>query len=106
MKQTLSVLNGHRIHIRLTDIKYVEGQGNYSILHLTNRKPIILSRTLIKLEDELSAFIRIHKGYLVNPRFIAPNQMLSKTKLSVTLTTGEVLLVARRRVAHIGSLVA
>ena len=106
MKQTISVLNGHRINVKLNNIKYVEGQRNYSVLHLLDSKPIILSRTLMKLQAELSAFIRIHKGYLVNPKFITPNQLLSKTKLRVTLSTGEVLVVARRRMPHLAAVLA
>lgn len=101
MKQTIRVLNVHRIEIKLSDIKYVQGSSNYSILHLVASKPIMLSRTLIKLQAELSVFIRIHKGYLVNPQFITPNQRPSRTKLTMALTTGEELAVSRRRVSHI-----
>lgn len=101
MKQTLRVLNIRRIDVKLNEIKYVEGYSNYSILHLINSKPIILSRTLMKLEAELSVFIRIHKGYLVNPHYIVSNQRPSLKNLTMALTTGEVLAVSRRRIPHV-----
>ena len=101
MKQTISVLNVHRIEVTLNHIKYVEGCGNYSILHLVDSKPIMLSRTLTKLQAELSVFIRIHKGYLVNPHFVIPDQRPSRKNLTMALTTGEELTVSRRRVSHI-----
>ena len=104
MKQILRVLDVHRLDINLDQIKYVEGYGNYSILHLTDRKPIMLSQTVKKLQAQLSVFIRIHKGYLVNPYFIVPDQRPSPKNLTMALTTGEVLTISRRRVSSLRSL--
>lgn len=50
------------------DIIYVEGDNNYSILHLDNNKKLVVSKTLSYTEELLTghSFIRIHKSYLIN----------------------------------------
>ena len=101
MKQTISVLDIYRKEIQLEDLKYVEGNGNYSILHLKNGRPILLSRSVSKLEHELAHFVRIHKRHLVNPHFIADHQIISGNTMSLSLTTGETLTVARRRMPQV-----
>ena len=57
-------------------------------------KSIVLTRTMGELENELSGegFIRIHKGYLVNYRYI---QVIDAG--DVRLTTGELLPISRRK---------
>lgn len=52
--------------LELADIQYVQAKGNYVLLH-TPQKPVLVRTTLAQLEQDLGqAFVRIHKGYLVN----------------------------------------
>lgn len=81
--------------VPVASICYVEGQRKRQLVHVEGEeRPIALLRTMAELEDELSGegFIRIHKGYLVNYRFI---QMIERGE--VVLSTGERLPMSRRK---------
>ena len=101
MKQAISIYDLFRKKIQINTIKHVEGYGNYSRLHLTDSKPILTSRTIAKMAGQLPTFVRIHRKHLINPYFIAPNQLLSYRNAKLTLTTDEVLPVSRRRAAEL-----
>ena len=55
-----------------SDIMYVEGDNNYSILYLNGSKKLIVSKTLSHTEDVLKdhSFLRIHKSYLINLKYL------------------------------------
>ncbi len=96
-RQSVVVLkDGERVYpVALDKIVYVEGQRKKQLVHVEDwGSPIVLSRTMGELEEELSGegFIRIHKGYLVNYRFI---QVVDGG--DVVMTTGERLPVSRRK---------
>ena len=76
-------------------ITHCRADQNYTIVHLENGEKILMSYTLLRLEEILTKnhnFIRIHRGYLVNKRFIQE----SNSK-EVLLSNGKILPVARRR---------
>lgn len=54
--------------IHTDSITKIEADGNYSRVFFTNRKPLIVSKTLQDFEDTLdqNQFIRLHRSYLVN----------------------------------------
>ncbi len=54
------------------EIIYVKGENNYSVLHFTTGKKLMVSKTLSSVESILSkyTFLRIHKSYLLNLRHI------------------------------------
>ena len=61
------------ISLRISQIRYMEGSRNYQMIFLMDQKePVEVKMTMEKLEDKMAphGFIRIHKGYLVNYRFI------------------------------------
>lgn len=81
--------------VQVARIIYIEGQRKRQLVHIEGQDaPITLTRTMTELEEELSGegFIRIHKGYLVNYRYI---QMIDAGE--VVLTNGERLPVSRRK---------
>ena len=81
--------------VALDRIVYVEGQRKKQLVHVEGwDAPISLTRTMGELEEELAGegFIRIHKGYLVNYRFI---QVIDGG--DVVLLGGERLPVSRRK---------
>lgn len=54
-------------------IRYIEGSRNYQLLYVAGQEePVEVKMTMDKLESltEPHGFIRIHKGYLANYRFI------------------------------------
>ena len=60
-------------YISLNEIIYLQGDGNYTNIHLANNK-IYVAKTLKEYEEMLcnsdSPFMRVHKTYIVNTNFI------------------------------------
>lgn len=54
------------------DIIFAEGQSNYTHFHLTRNRKIIASKTLLEYDNLLveQGFMRVHKSYLVNLKFV------------------------------------
>lgn len=54
------------------NILFVSGESNYSILHLRSGKTMLISKTLSFVEHMLinHTFLRIHKSYLLNLKYI------------------------------------
>lgn len=83
----------------LDTLLYIESSGKNQQIHVVNRgEPVVIRRSMQDLEDGLtrSGFLRIHKGYLVNYRFI---RRLEEDE--ALLTNGERLPLSRRRVQEI-----
>lgn len=55
----------HRI--KLSDIKYIKGYGNYVNVH-TSKKVILISGKMKTIEEQLKGteFVRVHKSYIVS----------------------------------------
>lgn len=55
------------IKVRISDITYIEGSGNYVTLHITKGKILVL-QNLKKFEEQLMPyqFIRVHKSFIVS----------------------------------------
>ena len=59
--------------LKSKQIRYIEGSRNYQMIYTTSGEdPIEVKMTMDRLEKltEAKGFIRIHKGYLVNYRYI------------------------------------
>lgn len=61
-------------YLKLTpdEILWIEADGSYSKLHLTNNRNMVLSFHLAIIEKELpvSDFMRIHRSYIVNLKHV------------------------------------
>jgi len=94
--QTL-ILNTQKgeLHLVLKDIILVEGDRNYSYVHLTKNKKELVSKTLSHLEELLEdkGFFRCHKSFLVNKSHITSN----RKNFSVVLSNGQNIPVSRRK---------
>lgn len=87
------------VNVRADEIIYFEGSGKFQLMHVDGREhPLAVYRPMEKLESELEpfGFIRIHKGMLVNYRFIS--RILVG---EVELTDGEKLPLSRRKATEI-----
>jgi DNA-binding LytR/AlgR family response regulator len=60
------------VRIRLSDIKYVEGKGEYVRIHLNNDKPQMSLLSMKSVEEQLppDRFMRVHRSYIVNLEMI------------------------------------
>lgn len=89
-----------RLHdISWEDVLLLEGRGNYTLIHLHGGQKILTSKTL-KLFDGLvptQRFWRINKTYLIRPEQIVEWQYTSDKLLRLTLASGQVCEVSRRR---------
>ncbi len=85
--------------VPLDTVLYIEGNDKAQLLHTANQpEPVPVRRSMADLEEALSpkGFLRIHKGYLVNYKFI---RRLENTE--AVLTNGERIPLSRRRVQEI-----
>ncbi|MGN0794950.1 MAG: LytR/AlgR family response regulator transcription factor [Aristaeellaceae bacterium] len=83
------------LYVPIDKLTYIEGSGKVQLAHVVDRKePIELRKQMQQLEDELKpyGFLRIHKGFLVNYRFI--RRINAK---EVVLTSEELLPISRRK---------
>jgi two-component system LytT family response regulator len=77
------------------DIMYCEAENNYTLFSFNTHKPMLISKTLGEYEDLLidHGFVRIHKSYLVNTKYV--------TKVDregiVLMSDGKQLTVSKRR---------
>lgn len=55
------------VKILLTDIVFIEGLDNYIKIHLQNQHPLVVRMTMKLLQEKLplTAFIRVHRSYIV-----------------------------------------
>ena len=77
------------------DIIRLEGEGNYTKFIFTNRKPLIVSKIIKEYVEILVDFdfIRVHKSYLVNKKYI---DHLDKEDV-LWLTDGSHISISRRK---------
>jgi two-component system LytT family response regulator len=84
--------------VKITDIRIFESVGNYSKVYFDDKKPMI-HRSLSFLENKLdeNIFFRINRSQIINLSFIEKLDTWFNGKLKITLKTGEVMEVSRRR---------
>ncbi len=85
----------------IKDIVYIEGKGNYSLVHLATKKEVYIAKTLKKFESHfrMHKFIRIHKSYLVNQENIPSIGASNFTHITISL--GNRLPISRRKLAYV-----
>ena len=83
--------------VPVRSIMYIEGSGKQQLLHLCDRKDVLVLRSSMEnLEAKVAGegFLRVHKGYLVNFRFIS-----AMARTQVELTNGEQIPLSRSKAA-------
>lgn len=71
LKRVILHTNGCIEIIEMKDIEYIKADGNYSVIHLVNGTKKIVTKTLKSIIPSLDeTFIRTHKSYVVNMRYI------------------------------------
>lgn len=68
----LPILNGYE-YVEVSQIEYIEAEGSYANIQLTNEKKILISKNLKYFETSLQHFdffLRVHRSFLVNKNHI------------------------------------
>ncbi|AUJ72276.1 MULTISPECIES: LytTR family DNA-binding domain-containing protein [Pseudoalteromonas] len=106
--QRLIVKDSGHIHvIKVEELAWVGGAGNYVELHLINRQRSILHRdTMSAMEKNLKmfGFSRIHKSSLVNLNAISELKTRDNGDYDVILENGDSLHLSRRYKQNLSSL--
>jgi two-component system, LytTR family, response regulator len=102
--QTLLINARQNRRVSLDQILYLEGDINYTSFHFQFRKRTLIAHSLKYFEADLlpRGFLRIHRSYIVNSRFVKSANLLENT---LTLVDGTVLRVARRRVKEVSGII-
>ena len=95
--QSVIYTDRKKTSIIIRDVMMLEGEENYTYVHLSNGKKILLSKTLKEFYELFSQndFARIRKSHLVNLNYL--KEVDFSTDLSVTMQTGQRIEVSRRR---------
>ncbi|TMN34498.1 LytTR family DNA-binding domain-containing protein [Pseudoalteromonas sp. S2755] len=106
--QRLIVKDSGHIHvIKVEDLAWVGGAGNYVELHMINRQRSILHRdTMSSMEKSLKTFgfSRIHKSSLVNLNAISELKTRDNGDYDVILENGDSLHLSRRYKQNLSAL--
>ncbi len=93
---------GTTIYILPKSITFIAGEGNYSFIYTSCGKRYLVSKTLKSLTEYLdSKFIRIHKSYLVNRKYIIDR--IDDDRF-LKMSCGNKVAVSRRKVKEIASM--
>lgn len=93
---TLPHHQGFRI-IDTDEIVYIEADGNYSMLHLTSKENLLVTKALREFEFMLNPqyFFRSHKSALINLRFV--KEYSSVDGHFALMQDGRSVMISRRR---------
>ncbi|HEY0109995.1 MAG TPA: LytTR family DNA-binding domain-containing protein [Fibrella sp.] len=93
---------GQRKYINMDEVMYLEGFCNYTLIHTSDGKYYVRSLTIKRYDDNMLTkdFFRIHKGYIVNRKYIASVVTKRSKEGAVILKNGKELPLSRRRVAE------
>lgn len=85
--------------VETSNIKLVNGVGNYSKVVMTNNSHHLHDKGMDALMDILpSEFIRAHKSYIVNLRKTSSIESLGAGKFQLTLQDGDIVPVGRSKI--------
>ena len=82
-------------------IACAEGHGNYTWLYITHQPKYLATVTLKRIEAQLPGFIRVHKSSLINPMHVAQVKFDGYRHMTIHMTNGIIVLVARRRIEQV-----
>lgn len=83
--------------VSVESLVWIEGEGNYSIVHFDNQQTHLASVTLKWFERQLIPFLRVHRKALVNPACIRSLTFEGANQGAVILKDGRTLPISRNR---------
>lgn len=83
--------------VPVDDILYCESDSNYTVVHLKDKKRLVISRTLKEFEDILEgdAFVRVHHSHLINVKHV--KKYIRGEGGEVIMVDGTNVAVSRRK---------
>lgn len=95
-------LPGYSALHTIKSIARLEGNGNYTFVHLDNSsKPLLVCQTLKWFEEQIPDFIRISKSEIINPAWVQDLVKVNTKTVYLRLRNGNFHSVSRRRAAQI-----
>ncbi|GAB3047492.1 LytTR family DNA-binding domain-containing protein [Spirosoma pulveris] len=92
-------LTGYPTPQPIDQIGWLEGQSNYTRIHLCGQKrPLLVCQTLKVFEEQLPGFLRVTRGALLNPSYVKAVSRINAKELTLHLVDGQLIPVARRRI--------
>jgi DNA-binding LytR/AlgR family response regulator len=89
-EKPLFIKSGAKIHkIDLSEILFLEKEGNYFNIHLTNKKKILIRMNFFDVFRYIpnNNFIRIHKSFIINVKYIdtieGQNVLINSTTIPI-----------------------
>ncbi|GAB2579677.1 LytTR family DNA-binding domain-containing protein [Spirosoma areae] len=89
------------LKVAVSDIQYLDGEGNYTWFHLTKGRQKLTSRTLAHYAPLLPDFIRIHREHLINPAYALNCQRTGPKSAVMLMKDGAKLPISRRRIKEV-----
>ncbi len=89
---------------------YLEGSGNYTIIHFNDGHKEMVAMTLLLIAKQLPSLVRVHKSYAIaatgigNIRWVG--KVISKRVLVLTMRNNVRITVARRKGAEVAPVLA
>lgn len=84
-----------------TSVLYLEGSGNYTIIHFKDGRNHMVAKTLMLVASQLPDLIRIHKSYAIAAAGIANIRWIGKTinkrVLAITMRNKVRIAASRRK---------
>lgn len=93
--------------VRIEDIVYLQADGSYTRMYLSQDQPLTLSRNLKHFEDQLTdnfGFFRCHRSFLVNISYI--RKILKTDGGTIQLTNGNSLPITPDRIDELIELIS
>ena len=83
--------------VATTEITRIQADNNYSTIHFSTNKPLMVAKSISEFEKQLVGmnFIRIHKSHIINLDYL--DQYTNHDGCHVLMRDGAELLVSRRR---------
>ena len=96
MKLCIPTFKGFLV-LKLEDIVVCEAEKNYTIIHLSNKKPFIVSKPLLAYERllENASFLRVNRAYLINLQHV--NEYQRGEGGIVVMSNGAEIEISRRK---------
>ena len=89
--------------IYVEQIAFLEGCGNYTVIHLMDGSRVLLSKNIGLLDSLLPSeeFVRLNKTYLIRLKSIKEYESLKDKSITIRLPNNQWTEVARRRVTDV-----
>lgn len=99
-KKPLQISIGARQEAQPNEILLFEANINYTLVHFTNGRKLMVATTLKQMEDRFrqNNFLRIHKGFLVNMSYV---DYICEYENKLYLKNKQEVIVSRRRMIEV-----